>query len=76
MVTPRSVSSILVADDVLDKLTVSGLEHRVRVSETWGEDGAREAVARCAIRWAARVLDDDELLALVGELMDSDEGDG
>jgi hypothetical protein len=64
-----------VADDVLGKLTVSALEGRVLVEESWRTKDARGKVARCALRWAAGELDPDEALALVGELIDANEPD-
>ena len=63
------------ADDVLGTLTVSDLEQRARVAESWGKEDAREVVARHALRWAIDELDADEVLALVGELVDADELD-
>ncbi len=54
---------------------MSDLEQRARVAESWGKEDAREVVARHALRWAIDELDADEVLALVGELVDADELD-
>ncbi len=54
---------------------MSALEHRVSVEESWKTKDARAEVARSALRWAVGELDDDEALALVGELIDANEPD-
>lgn len=58
-------------DDAVDKLIVSDLEHRARVTKSWGDADARAAVARRALRWAVPELEPDEVLALVQEILDA-----